>query len=67
MTYMEYKEVKIPQDCLDKLDSGEAETLSHAGVFTWLNQLARDEGWRVVWTGFNFPFLILEREVNSNE
>lgn len=67
MTYFEYKEVKIPQKYLDKLESGETETLTDAGVFVWLNQLARDEGWRAVWATFNFPYLILEREVNSNE
>ncbi len=67
MTYFEYKEVKAPQNCLDKLDSGEVATLTDAGVFVWLNQLAREEGWRVIWATFNFPYFILEREVNSNE
>jgi len=64
MSYVEYKEVKVPDEYLGK----DAATMTDAGIIEWLNKLAREEGWRVIWTTFhNFPFLMLEREVNPNE
>jgi len=70
MDYMEYKEVKVPDEVREKLDAMAAAndptnppTLGGAGFFEWLNGLAKDEGWRAVWSGFNFPYLVLEREV----
>lgn len=73
MKYMEYKEVKIPQEMLDTIqgalakmqESGEGEppTMGDVGVMKWLTRLSKDEGWRVVWQAFNYPFFVLEREV----
>lgn len=69
MTSMEYKELKLPEEILTKLEksaeSGTPITLGEAGVFDWLTKLSRDEGWRIVWQGFNFPYVILEREAKS--
>lgn len=71
-TYMEYREVKLPETIAQRLDElaqmGDATnppTLGAAGFFDWLNELSRIEGWRVVWQCFHFPFLVLEREVQS--
>lgn len=67
MSYMEYKEFQVPesvQQTLEELSSkGEAATLGAGGFFEWLNGLAKEEGWRAVWQGFNYPFIVLEREV----
>ena len=70
MSYMEYKEVKVPADVREKLDAmanakdpANPPTLGASGFFEFLNALAKDEGWRAVWAGFNFPYLVLEREV----
>tara|TARA_R110002126_G_C10490983_1_gene504848 strand:- start:79239 stop:79472 length:234 start_codon:yes stop_codon:yes gene_type:complete len=70
MSYMEYKEVKVPDNVREKLDAMQQAndptnppTLGSAGFFEWLNTLAKDEGWSAVWSGFNFPYLVLEREV----
>lgn len=66
MTAMEYREVKIPDEIMKKLEDAAGEgkpmTLGEAGVFDWLNKLSASEGWRAVWQGFNFPYIILERE-----
>lgn len=71
MTRMEWKEVTVPQEIQDKL--GELQqtatqenpaTLGAAGFFEWLNKL-NEEGWRPVWPGFHFPFIVLEREKPS--
>lgn len=71
MTYMEYEEVKVPDNIVAKIEEarekGEVMTLGDAGVFEWLNKLSREDGWRVVWQGFNFPYLVLEREVVVEE
>lgn len=74
MSYMEYKEVQVPekiQTRLEELSSTATpenpSTLGGAGLFDWLTSLSRDEGWRVVWQGFNFPFIVLEREVVAEE
>ncbi len=70
MKYFEFKEVKIPEEIMQKLEkgaeAGQPVTLGAAGVFDWLTQLSKDEGWRPVWNGFNFPFLVLEREVEKS-
>jgi hypothetical protein len=67
--YVEVKEVKIPEEILAKLEesakTGEVLTLGEAGVFEWLTKLSREAGWRPVWQGFNFPYVILEREVEQ--
>lgn len=72
--HMEYKEVKVPEEVAQRLEEmaskGDAEnppTLGAAGFFDWLNELSRTEGWRAVWQGFNFPYIVLEREVVSEE
>ncbi len=70
MSYMEYKEVKVPDNVCEKLeamrtanDPANPPTLGGAGFFEFLNALAENEGWRAVWAGFNFPYLVLERKV----
>ena len=67
MSSMEYKEVQIPKEILDKLEEAatkqEHVTLGDAGVLTWLTETCKDNGWRVVWSTFNFPYVVLEREV----
>lgn len=68
MSYMEYQEVQVPQKIRDFLDKHSPEnpvTLGDSGLFEWLNELARDEGWRVVWQGFNVHYIVLEREVGN--
>lgn len=63
---MEYKEVKIPKEITDKLDeagiNGSPITLGEAGVFAWLSDLSKKEGWRVVWQATMLPYFVLERE-----
>jgi len=70
MRHVEYKEVRIPEEILAKLEkgaeAGQPVTLGDAGVFDWLNKQAKDEGWRVVWQVFHFPFVVLEREVGKD-
>lgn len=70
MSYMEYKEVQVPDEMRQKLDAmakandpANPPTLGAVGFFEWLNAFAKDEGWSAVWQGFNFPYLVLEREV----
>lgn len=74
MKYMEYKEVQVPEDVQQKLtelqesqDANTTPTLGAAGFFDWLNAISRDDGWHAVWQGFNFPYLVLEREVITEE
>lgn len=66
MRSMEYREVKIPDEIMTKLEksaeTGSPMTLGEAGVFDWLTKLSASEGWHIVWQGFNFPYVILERE-----
>jgi hypothetical protein len=68
--YMEYKEFRIPDEIISKLEAGATNsqpmTLGDAGVFNWLSDLSKSQGWRVVWQALNFPFVILEREVEKN-
>lgn len=70
MKKMEFKEVRIPDDILAKIEesmkSGTPLTLGQAGVFDWLTKLNGAEGWRPVWQVFNFPFVLLEREVGKS-
>lgn len=73
-TYMETKEVKLPEEVAARLeelaqagDPNNPPTLGEAGFFDWLNDLSKNEGWRAVWSCFNFPFLVLEREVPVEE
>jgi hypothetical protein len=68
---MEYKELKAPEEILTRLtemqnEEGRSEpaTLGEAGFFDWVNKLSQDEGWSIVWQAFNFPYLVLEREVS---
>jgi hypothetical protein len=67
---MEYKEVRAPKEVLDRwaaLKAASTEdkpvTLGDAGVLTWLTELSKEGGWRVVWNFFFFPIVLLEREV----
>ena len=74
MRYMEYSEVQVPKEILARLEKLSQEatpdtpaTLGAAGVFEWMTEQSRKDGWRVVWQGFNFPFVIFEREVIVEE
>jgi len=74
MSYMEYKEVSVPGEIQERLEQlvqsaapGVPATLGAAGVFEWMNTESREGGWRVVWPGFNFPFVVFEREVVEEE
>lgn len=71
-SHMEYKEFQIPDEIMSKLEasaeaaqSGDAKllTLGDAGVLEWLTSLSRDEGWEVIWSTFNFPYLVAQRRV----
>jgi len=70
MKKMEFKEMRLPEDVLAKIEAGvskgEPITLGEAGVFDWLTKLSAAEGWRPVWQAFNFPFVVLEREVGKS-
>jgi hypothetical protein len=70
MKRMEFKEIRLPEDILAKIEAGVSEgkpiTLGDAGVFDWLTKLSATEGWRPVWQAFNFPFVVLEREVGKS-
>lgn len=67
---MEFQEFKIPDEILSKFEkgaeAGKPVTLGDAGVLQWLTTLSASEGWRPVWQTFNFPFIVLEREVKKN-
>jgi hypothetical protein len=70
MSYTEYKEVEVPKEVQEKLmqlqqlsSPDQPATLSASGFFDWLNKLSKDEGWTAVWQGFNFPYIVLERQV----
>lgn len=69
MSYMEYREVKTPDEILTRLEKMQEEntqevTLGTAGFFDWLNKEAKD-GWRMVWVAFHFPIVTFEREVRE--
>lgn len=68
MSYMEFKETYVPEKIQQTLENLSAEgknpTLKDGGFYDWLTELSR-EGWRPVWPSFNFPFIVLEREVNE--
>lgn len=70
MKYMEYKEIKAPDEVLTYLEKkaelGEPATFQQAGFFDWLSELSK-EGWRPIWQSMNFPFLVVEREVDIEE
>jgi len=70
--YVELKEFKIPSEVTDKLaelqekgDQDNPATLGAAGFFDWLTTMSKTEGWRPVFQGFNYPFIVLEREVEE--
>lgn len=72
--FREYQEVQVPEEVVNKFnqlvekgDPNEPATFGAAGLFDWFNQLAREGGWRVVWQGFNFPYVVLERDVEEVE
>ncbi|MHA2063127.1 MAG: hypothetical protein ACXABY_01980 [Candidatus Thorarchaeota archaeon] len=72
MKYMEYTELQTPDDVQTRLekmreigDPKSPATLGAAGFFEWVTKLSREEGWRPVWQGFNFPYLVFEREVDK--
>lgn len=75
-TCMEYEEIEVPEEIQNRLEqlaqmqSQEKEhrpTLGNAGFFDWLNKRSREDGWRIVWHGFNFPYVVFEREVELEE
>lgn len=72
--YTEYKETQVPVEVVNKFnelveaqDPNNPPTFGAAGLFDWLNKMSREEGWCVVWQGFNFPFIVLERDVEETE
>lgn len=70
MKYMEYQEVKASDEVLTylqkKSELGEQVTLQEAGFFDWLSEISK-EGWRPIWQSMNFPTLVMEREVDTEE
>ncbi len=68
--HMEYREFKIPDEILAKLEKGAEQgkpvTLGDAGVPAWLTNLSATDGWRPVWQTFMFPYIVLEREVEKS-
>lgn len=75
MKYMEYQEFEVPAEIQTKLEEmaqnptgpqGPA-TLGKAGMFEWMNELSRTEGWSAVWQAFQFPFIVMQREVVTEE
>lgn len=71
MTYMEYKEVEVPEEVRKRVSElvkdGQdvaGALLSNSGFLDWLNKLTRRSGWRAVWSTLRFPVsIVLEREV----
>jgi hypothetical protein len=65
--YMEYAEIKIPDEILNRLDKsasiGQPMTYGEAGLFEWLTKLSKEGGWRSVWQAYKFPYIVVEREV----
>jgi len=70
MKKMEFKEIRVPDDILAKIEAGVQAgtpiTLGEAGIFDWLTKLSAMEGWRPVWQAFNFPLVVVEREVGKS-
>ncbi len=70
MKSFEFREMKIPEEIMQKLEkgaeAGQPITLGSAGLFDWLTKMSSEGGWRPVWNAFNFPFIVLEREVEKN-
>ncbi len=68
MKYMEYKEVRAPDEVLNYLEKkaqlGEQVSFQDAGFFDWLTKLSK-EGWRPIWGTMNFPTVVLEREIEE--
>lgn len=68
MSYTEYREEKIPDEILTRLEKmteatpDKQVTLTEVGFFDWLNKEAQ-AGWKMVWVAFRFPYVTLEREV----
>ena len=73
-TFVEVREFQVPDEIQEKLSQlseaaqqgGAPVTLTQGGVFEWLNGLARSEGWRPVWQTFQYPFIVMEREVTED-
>lgn len=73
-TFVEVREFQVPDEIQEKLSQmseqaqagGPPVTLTAGGVFDWMNQLSRDEGWRPVWSTFQYPFIVMEREVTED-
>ena len=70
MKKMEFKEVKLPNSVLDKLEksaeAGNPITLGQAGMCEWLTELSSTEGWCPVWQAFRFPYVMFEREIEKS-
>jgi len=72
MKYMEYKEVKAPDKVLvhleKKAEIGMDPTFlwQEAGYYDFLTELSKD-GWRPIWMSLRFPFIIVEREIITEE
>lgn len=63
-TYTKYKEVRIPDEMLSKINpeemGQEPQTMGQAGVMDWLTEQSK-EGWEVVWEAFLFPHFVFRR------
>jgi len=73
MKYMEYKEVRAPDQVLVHLEKkamevGQDPSLfwQEAGYYDFLTELSKD-GWRPVWVSLRFPLIVVEREVIKEE
>ena len=72
ITYMQYQEVEAPKEIQDEMQQlvtnpGEKPViLSSTGFFDWLSEQTKG-GWRPVWYSFNFPYVVMEREVSVEE
>lgn len=72
-SYMEYREFQIPEEIMAKLEEsaeaaqqgGKVLTLGEAGVMEWLTNLSKNEGWEVIWSTFNFPFVVVQRRIEN--
>lgn len=69
---IEYKEFQLPEEVVTKMqtlteayqadpENAEMPTFGNAGMFEWMTEMSA-KGWSPIWTTFNFPFIVLERE-----
>ena len=73
-TYYVYDEFMIPQEILDKLEKSalaaqedftkQAMTFKEAGLYDWLTEMSKDEGWELFY--LVFPRVILKKQIVEN-